>query len=51
MFEVIQYVSDTAKLVDEIARVLKPGGHFLLTFPFVYPECDVQDLHKWTIRG
>lgn len=51
MFEVIQHVEDTGKLLGEIARVLRPGGHFLVTFPFVYPECGVQDLHRWTLDG
>jgi hypothetical protein len=35
----------------EIARVLKPGGFLILTFPFVYGECDFHDYQRWTLEG
>ncbi|MEM6672643.1 MAG: methyltransferase domain-containing protein [Planctomycetota bacterium] len=35
--EVLEHVPDPRALVDEMARVLRPGGHLLLTVPFIQP--------------
>ena len=50
-FEVIQHVATPSVMLSEIARVLVPEGHLLLTFPFLYPECDFRDFHRWTLDG
>lgn len=50
-FDVIQHVVTPDLMVSEIARVLEPGGHCLLTFPFLYAECDFHDYHRWTMEG
>ena len=50
-FEVIGHVADPARVLQEIARTLKPGGILLMTFPFLYGECDFRDYHRWTLEG
>ena len=50
-FDVIQHVPDANLMLNEANRVLKPGHHLLLTYPFLYPECDEQDFRRWTIDG
>jgi SAM-dependent methyltransferase len=50
-FDVIQHVAETEQVVGEMARVLAPGGCALITFPFLYAECDFKDYHRWTMEG
>ena len=50
-FEVIQHVPNSNAVLNEISRVLVPGGVLLLTFPFNYSECDVRDFRRWTLAG
>jgi SAM-dependent methyltransferase len=50
-FQVLQHVSNAPAVLDEAARALSPGGHLLVTFPFMYGECDVLDFRRWTIEG
>ncbi len=50
-FDVIQHVPDANLMLNEANRVLKLGHHLLLTYPFLYPECDAQDFRRWTIDG
>jgi SAM-dependent methyltransferase len=35
--ELLEHVSDPRRVSEEVARVLSPGGHALVTVPFVYP--------------
>jgi ubiquinone/menaquinone biosynthesis C-methylase UbiE len=35
--EVIEHVADTERWIDEVRRVLRPGGHLLVTTPKVGP--------------
>jgi SAM-dependent methyltransferase len=35
--EVLEHVSDTYTAFGELARVLRPGGHLIITVPFAYP--------------
>ena len=37
MTEVLEHVRDADLAVAEMARVLRPGGHLLVTVPFLYP--------------
>lgn len=36
--QVLEHVADLSLTVDEIARVLKPGGRLVVTIPFAYNE-------------
>jgi SAM-dependent methyltransferase len=36
--QVLQYVKDPARAIAEIFRLLKPGGHLLLSVPAAYPR-------------
>jgi SAM-dependent methyltransferase len=35
--EVLEHVADTRTAFRELARIVRPGGHVLITIPFVYP--------------
>jgi len=50
-FDVIQHVPNAELMLSEANRVLKPGAHLIMTYPFLYPECDAQDFRRWTIDG
>lgn len=50
-FDVIQHVPEPHAMLVEAHRVLRDGGHIILTYPFLYPECDVRDFHRWTMEG
>lgn len=50
-FDAIQHFAESERTLDEIARVLRVDGYVLLTFPFLYAECDFHDFQRWTIEG
>lgn len=50
-FDVIQHIEKTDFVLDELYRVLRPGGVVILSFPFMYSECDFRDYYRWTIAG
>jgi SAM-dependent methyltransferase len=45
---VLEHVDDLAAAVDELARVLRPGGRLVLTAPFLYPIHDTHDVWRVT---
>lgn len=50
--EVFEHVFNLDEVLPEIARVLKPGGYFLLTCPFVWPEHEPPyDFARYTSFG
>lgn len=47
--EVLEHVPDAAPMVQEMARVLRPGGRLLVTVPFVQPLHELPgDYHRFT---
>lgn len=49
---VLEHVADQKKVLDEICRVLKPGGACYLTTPFMYPyHSSPHDYARWTLPG
>lgn len=49
--EVLEHIPTPALALDEIWRVLKPGGHFLLTVPFLWGVHEHVDVTRWTEEG
>lgn len=41
--ELLEHVPDPEPLLEEVCRVLRPGGRLLLTVPFLWPLHDVPD--------
>jgi len=49
---VLEHVADARACMDEIARVIKPGGHVYITVPFLFPtHPDPLDRWRWTLDG
>jgi SAM-dependent methyltransferase len=49
---VLEHLKEPARLVAEIARVLKPGGICYLATPFLYPfHAAPADYTRWTLEG
>ncbi len=52
LFEVLEHVHETESVLDEIARVLAPGGRLFLSVPFIYPIHDApNDFKRFTRFG
>ncbi|MER3523960.1 MAG: hypothetical protein C4326_07805 [Ignavibacteria bacterium] len=50
--QVIEHVEDPFRMVGEAARVLKPGGHLILTAPQVWPlHEEPRDFFRYTKYG
>lgn len=49
--EVLQGIPDHKLALDEMARILRPGGLMIVTFPFNFGECDFRDFRRWTLNG
>ncbi len=47
--QVLEHTEKPEKLVEECARVLKPGGKVLFSMPFMYPEHEIPyDFQRYT---
>ena len=50
--QTLEHVPDPNKVIDELGRVLKPGGHLWLTAPFFYEEHEAPfDYYRFTQFG
>ncbi|WP_262249407.1 class I SAM-dependent methyltransferase [Parapedobacter soli] len=50
--EVFEHVFNLSQILDELYRVLKPGGHMLITVPFVWDEHEIPyDFARYTSFG
>jgi SAM-dependent methyltransferase len=50
--EVFEHVFNLEEILPEINRVLKPGAHFMITCPFVWPEHEAPyDYARYTSYG
>lgn len=50
--EVLEHVGDAELAADEIARVLRPGGHAVITVPYLYPTHEAPyDFRRFTHFG
>jgi SAM-dependent methyltransferase len=49
--EVLEHIRDTAEALQEMRRVLQPGGHLIITVPMLFGEHDVMDYYRWTRMG
>ncbi len=50
--EVFEHVFNLPEILDELHRVLKPGGHMLVTVPFVWDEHEIPyDFARYTSFG
>jgi SAM-dependent methyltransferase len=50
--EVLEHLSNPKRAMEEMARVLKPGGHLFLTTPFFYQEHQQPyDFYRYTRYG
>lgn len=45
----IEHVEIPDQVISEVSRVLKPGGTFKFSAPFIYPIHDAIDYHRFTI--
>jgi SAM-dependent methyltransferase len=50
--EVLEHVGDAEQAVADFFRVLRPGGHLLVTVPFLYPTHEAPyDFRRFTHHG
>ena len=51
-FEVLEHVDDPSRVITEAVRVLRPGGSYILSTPFLYPLHDRPlDFRRYTPFG
>jgi len=53
---ILQYIKEPAKIVDEINRVLRPGGKLFIDIAFLFPSIhsnsrDYNDYNRMTLNG
>lgn len=52
LIDVLEHISDTQTLLEQIHSVLKPGGKLLMSLPFLYPMHDApRDFVRYTEHG
>ncbi len=52
LLDVLEHLPQPAACLEEIQRVLRPGGRLIIQVPFMYPLHDAPlDFHRWTRFG
>lgn len=52
MLHVLEHIDRPDQALDELVRVLRPGGRALIEVPFLYPIHDAPfDFRRWTAEG
>ncbi len=50
--QVLEHIADTAAVIDEMHRVVRPCGKVIVTVPFYFPfHASPHDYHRWTVPG
>lgn len=50
--QTLEHVPNPTRIINEWARVLRPGGYLLLTVPFIWPEHEMPfDFQRYTTNG
>ena len=49
--EVLEHLDSPKRLLDEASRVLRPGGHLVITVPFMFGVEDFRDYYRYTPLG
>lgn len=50
--QVLEHAPDAMGAIQEIARVLRPGGRLYVTLPFLWPfHASPHDYRRWTVSG
>lgn len=50
--QVLEHVTDPLHAMQELHRVLKPGGYVYISMPFLYPfHASPSDFYRWTHKG
>lgn len=51
-FQVLEHVTNPRQVIEECARVTRPGGTLILTAPFIYPfHASPHDYYRYTASG
>jgi SAM-dependent methyltransferase len=50
-FEVLEHIPDTERFLSEVLRVTRPGGHLVLSVPFLFGRHDYRDYYRFTPDG
>jgi SAM-dependent methyltransferase len=50
-FEVLEHLPDTHRCLSEAERVIEPGGHVIMSLPFLFGVHDHQDFYRFTVQG
>lgn len=52
LVSILQHIPSPQKAVDEVFRVLRPGGIFYVNVPFIFfYHCDPEDYNRFSVRG